>query len=506
MPTRLLDLIPQIEDIEIRLVESSKMEVKYIALSHCWGQVAALKTTPQNVSSMFQNISFSSLPKTFQDAVSICRDFGIRYLWIDSLCIIQGEVEEWSREASRMASVYGNAFLVLAAAAAEGDHCGMFPPRQQHYCHTVDFDWHDAKIQLKVQPQRGHYEQGAFSYGQNYLDSRGWCFQERLLGLRVLQYHAAELIWDCNERRRCECGVGDRLNLEDNYYNLSKMLKLGDNSLSDLYRAWRLSIVEMYSIRNLTFLQDKLPAISGVAAIFKRKFNDNYLAGIWAKDLLRGLLWYHEGLLNGCWVPRRYRAPSWSWASVNCSVKHVDLREGKACVELVEAHCRFHGQDMLGEVIDGWLTLTGSLIQGWTTLPPKDEAWVLPSLPLLIGEGRLENVGFWITESYLGLGSFLAEDGAEIKTAIRENDETGPKSTPVHEPSAPPTHIVGDRNLPLWCFKLVEIAKNDPPLDIIMILGRSLTRVGKFERIGLASIPTAQNLFRDAARETISIV
>lgn len=101
---------------------------------------------------MFCNIPLLSLPKTFQDAVSLCREFEIRYLWIDSLCIVQGDVLEWRHEANRMSMVYGNAFLVLVASASSGDEVGMFPQRQDHYCYSGNLEWNGCAISFKVQP------------------------------------------------------------------------------------------------------------------------------------------------------------------------------------------------------------------------------------------------------------------------------------------------------------------------------------------------------------------
>lgn len=109
-----------------------------------------MKTTSENIHSMFQDIPLSSLLKTFQDAVSLCREFKIRYLWTHSLCIIQHDAAEWKQEASRMTMVYGAAFLVLAASASSGDQIGMFPQRHDHYCHKIDFGWNGHAVKSIV--------------------------------------------------------------------------------------------------------------------------------------------------------------------------------------------------------------------------------------------------------------------------------------------------------------------------------------------------------------------
>ncbi|PMD19341.1 heterokaryon incompatibility, partial [Hyaloscypha hepaticicola] len=68
----------------------------------------------------------ATLPKTFQDAVLITRDLGVRYLWIDSLCIIQDSDEDWEQEAARMSEVYANGYVMLAAHGSENCHGGCF--------------------------------------------------------------------------------------------------------------------------------------------------------------------------------------------------------------------------------------------------------------------------------------------------------------------------------------------------------------------------------------------
>lgn len=117
-----------------------------------------MKTTSENIHSMFHDIPLSSLLKTFQDVVSLCREFKIRYLWIHSLCIIQHDAAEWKQETSRMTMVYGGAFLVLAASASSADQIGMFPQRHDHYYHKIDFGWNGHAISLRVQPWREYYE------------------------------------------------------------------------------------------------------------------------------------------------------------------------------------------------------------------------------------------------------------------------------------------------------------------------------------------------------------
>ena len=128
LPTRVLDVgCGGSEDIS--LVETNTQDRgNYCALSYCWGPpgTPSLLTTRGNLSDHLEGIKFSKLPKTFQDAVTITRELGIRYLWIDGLCIIQRDEEDWAIESAQMAEVYQNACLVIAAAGAAHPGEGCF--------------------------------------------------------------------------------------------------------------------------------------------------------------------------------------------------------------------------------------------------------------------------------------------------------------------------------------------------------------------------------------------
>jgi hypothetical protein len=102
----------------VRLVHTIGQKGNYIALSHCWGSTNLIRTTTRTLSTHEEGILITDLPKTFRDAISICRYLKVQFLWIDSLCIIQDDEQDWEREASRMADVYANAYLTIAASAA----------------------------------------------------------------------------------------------------------------------------------------------------------------------------------------------------------------------------------------------------------------------------------------------------------------------------------------------------------------------------------------------------
>jgi Heterokaryon incompatibility protein (HET) len=128
LPSRLIDGGSSEEQPLIRLVDSSHLSSKtqYIALSHCWGGRCPMTFTKRTAASLFRCIDPSTLPRTFDDAIWLARKIGIRYLWIDALCIVQDSEEDWRIESSRMLDVYSRATLTVAATASRSSEGGLF--------------------------------------------------------------------------------------------------------------------------------------------------------------------------------------------------------------------------------------------------------------------------------------------------------------------------------------------------------------------------------------------
>jgi hypothetical protein len=106
----------------IRLIETSENVTDYICLSHCWGTTDMFKITRETISERMQCIRYNDLPKTFKDAAEITRELKKRYLWIDSLCIIQNDAQDWREEGFRMHEIYGNSYLTIAASRSKGSN------------------------------------------------------------------------------------------------------------------------------------------------------------------------------------------------------------------------------------------------------------------------------------------------------------------------------------------------------------------------------------------------
>lgn len=199
----------------IKLVESRHDEYgKYAALSYCWGSVLTCRTTSGNLSERLQGIPWASLPPTFRDAIRYCVKLQIPYIWIDALCIIQDDEADWQVESAKMAEVYQNAHITLAATSAASTLGGCFPetlgPREKDERRFEFGGLADGQpSSLWVRRKLHHWNDPRSSMVQDDeypLLRRGWAFQERVLSPRLLYFCRQELVWECAGESCCECG------------------------------------------------------------------------------------------------------------------------------------------------------------------------------------------------------------------------------------------------------------------------------------------------------------
>jgi hypothetical protein len=174
---------------------------KYLALSHQWGSPLQHKkfcTYKRNIDKLKQGINVSDLPKTFQDAVSITRELGIQYLWIDSLCIIQDDENDWDMESKLMEQVFSSAYATIAASCASGTDDGFLKAYTDRQCVTVETG-SGARYYLcdAIDDFSLHVEQGE-------LNKRGWVLQERALSRRTIYFTGTQSYWECGGGVRCE--------------------------------------------------------------------------------------------------------------------------------------------------------------------------------------------------------------------------------------------------------------------------------------------------------------
>ncbi|OTB00460.1 hypothetical protein M426DRAFT_267536, partial [Hypoxylon sp. CI-4A] len=321
LPTRVLDVSRDPDTIFLHEPNGAE-KGPYIALSHCWGGIVPIMTTTKTIDDFKTGISIEAFPRTFQDAISVTRQLRCRYLWIDSLCIIQDDKEDWRRESSRMADVYGNSYVTLAATASANSYGGLFFKHDVlDVKHTVKRRGRDGEdMVVNVRPALEHSPYFASTaYGLESsapapLLERSWCFQEYLLAPRVLSFTKWEMLWVCLSMRSCNCGefsedTRDLVAASDLKARFDTQLR--GAPLKDLQRLWK-DIVEAYLLKGLTYDTDRLPALAGIAQFFSQRNFGRYVNGLWERTIVSDLFWELDWSFGGNYgiIPKRSKDPA----------------------------------------------------------------------------------------------------------------------------------------------------------------------------------------------------
>jgi hypothetical protein len=213
---------------------------------------------------------------------------------------------------------------------------------------------------------------------------RGWVLQEKFLSSRILAFKSERMQWQCNKHYMSD---DVRFPYKPSEHASTTFLKqnfreLVTSPVTSIYRAptrlpaydvWN-KIICTYSTCNLTKGADKLPALSGLAQRFSTLLNDNYIAGIWGNDICRGLTWhrppwwyYNEGREGDSHIISKpiisYRAPSWSWASIDGQIwlGHWFEKEDLICLSV---KLEQKGLDPFGQLTNALLCVNGQLKSG----------------------------------------------------------------------------------------------------------------------------------------------
>jgi hypothetical protein len=195
--------------ITARLFEPINQRSSYIALSHCWGKHQNCITTKKNIAKRIAGVPWKQIPQTFREVMQLALKLGFRYIWIDSLCIIQDDAEDWQVQSALMSEIYQNAVMTLAATSSNGDNEGCCT-KNAHRTPDIEIALPEdvGTCRIGVRRPLDHFDaQTADGLLDHFpLLTRGWAFQERLLSPRVLHICESELVWECREASKCECG------------------------------------------------------------------------------------------------------------------------------------------------------------------------------------------------------------------------------------------------------------------------------------------------------------
>lgn len=373
LPTRVIDVGTQEDWTDLRITHAREKKAPYIVLSHCWGGPVAPMLTSRTIHIFQDQLPFSELPANFRDAITITKRLGFRYLWIDSLCIIQDSREDWTQESKKMGLIYRNSTLAISAMASKSSKHGIIPQNLQ-----VELPLprpvkvrlsKDSEAAITVLRQDFDEETLRILDIRSPVSNRAWCLQESLLSPRHLYYGRCQIYWRCPAGYQAADGTSSGLRVpEFTFPHVSAVLYRDiRRSQGEALSSVRLllqdyyTLVENYSQRRLTFSSDKLPAFSGISGRIHPVIGGIYLAGLWTKDLAAGLLWQKE--MRTCKHVETYRAPSWSWAVTDESVlfyKKDALPQSSVYIKLIDYRVDLKDEtNPYGEITSASITVRG---------------------------------------------------------------------------------------------------------------------------------------------------
>lgn len=349
-PTRLID-VGCGRHASLRLVYPES-KVSWIAVSHCWGKNhdQIKKLTKNTLNEMRCGFSEQELPQLFRDCITVTRRLGLRYIWLDSLCIIQDCSEDWSFEAGRMADVYRGSYCTIAAVSALDCHASLFAK-----CHPL------ISNEYTINGPLGSHDIGLsdISIHAEPLYKRAWVMQERLLSPRTLEYTNTGIRWRCSQiafKLQDEIHGTQNFSLSTswNYLLDLDVLKLSAYRRKAGQNEWT-RLLNAYNSAKLTYETDRIHAFQGIVSTVQRETGLTMVAGVCEQFLPYSLLWRVEDtkrlnyedtplLTYDSWRNSRIGSPSWS-----CAFRHryLNCGLGETTMTCAEASFKSHPEPIL---------------------------------------------------------------------------------------------------------------------------------------------------------------
>lgn len=312
-----------VDIFERRIVRLAPETVSWAALSYCWGgpQECALKTSNLLHYQRRGSLQRALLPQGIADAMTVSWALGLRYLWVDSLCIIQDDDRDKLEFIAAMGTIYAHAAVTVVNAANEHVAVGMpgiSRTRQTQQIHRMKNFWLVEALDL---PHR---------YFDGYLhnctwNTRGWTFQEGLLSPRCLIIGKDQVYWQCKTASWCEDSSWENIPSQNIYrhYSGSNILnRLTDAREEDWMELYK-DVLNTYEKRLLTSESDRLGAVQAILQVLRRDDEANYFWGMPQGHMEMALSWSSSSRNTRRDCDAKFMGvhgevmsspfPSWSW-------------------------------------------------------------------------------------------------------------------------------------------------------------------------------------------------
>jgi hypothetical protein len=379
IPTRLLDISGPPES-PIKVVETATTTIQgpYCSLSHCWGLLDFKECTLRDYNKKHfttVGVAWNLLTPNFQQAIEIARFLDVSYMWIDSMCILQGSAEDWEHEASRMHLVYRNSYCNIAIVDSADKNGGAYRNRvPENIVPTLYAPQENSPMfggkKWRILPK----DMWESELLQSYLYVRAWVFQgmlsistvsntlnhiERMLAPRILHFAKNQVFWDCPSLSACEAlpaGLPRPMDTAagpDRHWRGRLQIDSSDDlagSVDQALSAYWQTAVRKYTSCNITNRADKLIALWGIAKLVKDAMYVEYAEGLWEENLEDQLCWR----VAECKLERRpitpanRKIPSWSWASMDGEIIVADRLSDKKHWTVTDHNGRHLTLDLVG--------------------------------------------------------------------------------------------------------------------------------------------------------------
>ncbi|KAJ4324569.1 hypothetical protein N0V84_003848 [Fusarium piperis] len=326
-PARLLKLGR--DESTVRLVPNHQ-NLKYAALSYCWGGDQEYKLTQARLAVYHTSINVVSLPKSVQDAIKVAQSLdGISYIWIDSLCIIQDDDDDKGSQLAKMGDIYRGATVTVSAASAGSCYEGFLQPREcpekAKPIVKIPFTSNTgAKGEVYLVPHAGR------EADPDPINYRAWTLQEHVLSPRILYYSSLQPHWLCRSERMSDGGMRFPQILESRRYGdeMGLFAFSGDGA----HRTW-VELLATYTRRKMTNPGDRYVAIEAIGQDVAKSMGTDYVVGLFANSWAIDLSWMAEQP-QPC--PAQRAGPSWSWTSISGAINMMEReRDTKDTIEVL---------------------------------------------------------------------------------------------------------------------------------------------------------------------------
>ncbi|KAK2758929.1 hypothetical protein CKAH01_16757 [Colletotrichum kahawae] len=390
-PRYLLDLGFDV-DGQVRLVKLGKIK-DFTILSYCWGEKPHYKTTSKNIQGHLAGFPLENLPKTIRDAIKVTLALGLRYLWVDALCILQDQDDQIIQNEVRIAhEFYSRGTVVIGAASASHSNAGFLA--------SQDLSYREYELPIALKGGDTLLER-AFDKKPEPMDERAWMFPEAKNALCILRFESERVAWECQETKLADSDVDELSTSDEICFSTSPfagsrfMRRNTGVDDPEMHLANWFKLVIDYSARQTGRLADKLLPFDCIAPFMAKTIGwdlSEYKAGLWMRDMPRQLLWcrncHHENTDTTSSPSDTTLTPSWSWAKIRSPIAWLDLNQLDWDDYTLEVVSCVRGRQLIvkGYVLDTFWD--GQKMIPATSRDEADRAWRAASGPAARSRSR----------------------------------------------------------------------------------------------------------------------